>query len=175
VLAKLASLAELYIVSFADREVILRMLQLVGALHHFEEASEHVFGWEELRGKATKGELIASLMRERGWHRDEVLFLDDQVDNVRSALPFCRVFWACGEGLTEDELLSLRRCGGTSLEFATPGSIDRVVCQRDLDAASTSTWSNRSGVPCWSSDEEVETSLISVGKPGQKRVSWSLD
>jgi len=102
-----ASGAELHIVSFADRAVIVRALAILGALHFF---CDRIVGWQELGGAYTsKGPFIKSLMLEKEWKRDEVLFVDDQERNVEDVRGLCLTHQTWGCGLCAEELDELRR------------------------------------------------------------------
>ena len=98
-------MAELFIVSFADKDVITRVLELIGALRYFGAEGKHVYGWREVGGPtAGKGELLARLAHEKGWGPRDVLFLDDQVDNLRSVGSVSRSFWVRGKGLSIENI-----------------------------------------------------------------------
>lgn len=104
-LAALASRgAELHVVSFADREVVVRALAILGALHFF---CDRIVGWQELgglTGDACKASFIKELMVTRRWRRDEVLFVDDQEQNIRSAEGLCLTHLTRGRGLSIEEM-----------------------------------------------------------------------
>lgn len=94
--------AELHIVSYADREVIVRALAILGALHFF---CDRIVGWQELGGPmATKGAFIKELMARRSWQREEVLFVDDQDRNIREAAGLCLTHRTRGCGLSPIEM-----------------------------------------------------------------------
>ena len=38
---------ELFVVSFAEKECIMRALQLVGGLSHFGDCGERIYGWQD--------------------------------------------------------------------------------------------------------------------------------
>mmetsp|Transcript_55921 Transcript_55921/g.155943 ORF Transcript_55921/g.155943 Transcript_55921/m.155943 type:complete len:237 (-) Transcript_55921:96-806(-) len=139
--------AELFVVSFADREVILRTLDLVGGLRFFggDNADEKVYGWEQLGGPmASKGDFLKGLMQQRGWQHDEALFLDDQAENIRTVMPVCRAFWVRGrKGLSDAELRALQDCGGASMTCADGASVN--VSRREVDVASCATNSRSTG------------------------------
>lgn len=101
-----ASGAELHIVSLADRGYIVRALAILGALHFF---CNRIFGWEELGSSMSKAPFIKSLMEEKRWHRDEVLFVDDQEQNLQDARNLCLTQRTRGCGLCVEELYQLQR------------------------------------------------------------------
>lgn len=103
-----ASGAELHIVSLADRAVIVRALAILGALHFF---CDRIIGWQELGSSYTsKAPFIKSLMEERQWNRDEVLFVDDQERNVEDARGLCLTHRTWGRGgLCAEEFRELQR------------------------------------------------------------------
>lgn len=101
-----ASGAELHIVSLADRAVIVRALAILGALHFF---CDRIFGWEELGSPISKAPFIKSLMEEKRWHRDEVLFVDDQERNLEDVRSLCLTHRTRGCGLCVQELYELQK------------------------------------------------------------------
>eukprot|EP00930_Biecheleria_cincta_P007212 TRINITY_DN108398_c0_g1_i1.p1 TRINITY_DN108398_c0_g1~~TRINITY_DN108398_c0_g1_i1.p1 ORF type:complete len:234 (-),score=44.83 TRINITY_DN108398_c0_g1_i1:257-958(-) len=131
--------AELFIVSFAEKDTIVRTLTLLDALTFF--GAQNIFGWQEMGGPFTrKGEFVLQFMQDKGLQRTDVLFLDDQADNIRSVEPACVCYWVRGgKGLTDEELQKLQRDSG--LQLAQGSSFDAMnhSCQ---DVASDRT--NRS-------------------------------
>eukprot|EP00929_Paragymnodinium_shiwhaense_P025276 TRINITY_DN15335_c0_g1_i1.p1 TRINITY_DN15335_c0_g1~~TRINITY_DN15335_c0_g1_i1.p1 ORF type:complete len:208 (-),score=27.86 TRINITY_DN15335_c0_g1_i1:634-1257(-) len=105
---------ELYIVSFAEKDTIVRTLSLLGALSLFGEAN--IFGWQEMGGPfVSKGDFVGRFISGKGWPRKSVLFLDDQPDNIRSVEPFCACYLVHSKGLTEEDLLQLQEDSGVQL------------------------------------------------------------
>jgi FMN phosphatase YigB (HAD superfamily) len=99
--------AELHIVSLADRTVVVRALAMLGALHFF---CNRICGWEELGGMyASKAPFIKSLMEDKKWSRDEVLFIDDQEHNLEDTRGLCLTHHVRGSGLCLEELVELER------------------------------------------------------------------
>lgn len=101
-----ASGAELHIVSLCDRGVIVRALAILGALHFF---CDRIVGWEELNNYISKAPFIKSLMDSKQWHRDEVLFVDDQERNLEDVRGLCLTHRTWGRGLCVEELNELRK------------------------------------------------------------------
>lgn len=102
-----ASGAELHIVSLADRAIIVRALAILGALHFF---CDRISGWQELGSPYTsKAPFIKTLMEEKQWRRDEVLFIDDQERNLEDARGLCLTHRTRGRGLCLEELAELQR------------------------------------------------------------------
>lgn len=94
--------AELHVVSYADRELIVRALAILGALHFF---CDRIVGWQELGvGTWSKGAYIRELMESRSWGRDEVLFVDDQEKNIHGAKGLCLTHKVRGCGLSVGEM-----------------------------------------------------------------------
>jgi len=120
--------SQLFVASFAQKEKVTKSLELIGALAHFGDAAPgcQVFGGEELEGSC-KGDFLKRLAFEQGWKPEEVLFLDDQADNIRSAAGICQTFFVRGErGLSLRDLSELVDTGGSGLrglQFA--GSLAR--------------------------------------------------
>jgi len=112
--------SELYILSFAEKATIVRTLELIGALDFFGEAGSRVYGWEEFAlgfpPNGRKGTFLAQLVAHFSWRPEDVLFLDDQPENVRSAANACQAIWVRGStGMSERHLDSLCRTGGAGL------------------------------------------------------------
>jgi len=102
-----ASGVELHIVSLADRAMVVRALAILGALHFF---CDRISGWEEIGGLyASKAPFIKSLMEDKKWCRDEVLFIDDQERNVEDVRGLCLTHLTWGQGLCAEELIELER------------------------------------------------------------------
>jgi hypothetical protein len=102
-----ASGAELHIVSLADRMVIVRALAILGALHFF---CDRIIGWQELGSPYnSKAPYIKTLMEEKNWLHDEVLFVDDQERNLEEACGLCLTHRTWGRGLCVEELEQLQR------------------------------------------------------------------
>lgn len=82
---------QLFIVSIGYRQAFIPHLQTAGLLRFFPD--EQVFGQDSppLRSLGfVKGRLIAQIMAERGWGRDDVLFVDDTKDHIDRAADVCR-------------------------------------------------------------------------------------
>jgi phosphoglycolate phosphatase-like HAD superfamily hydrolase len=124
-LAKLG--AELHVVSYADRRLIVRAFAVLGALHFF---CDRIAGYEEIGWpSATKGTYIRGLMERRDWHRDEVLFVDDQEANVEDAAGICQTYLTGGCGLTLAEMDALVRQASASTTYDSVTS-DQTLCER---------------------------------------------
>jgi hypothetical protein len=112
---------KLFIVSYAEKAVITRTLELVGASQFFDNG-DHIYGWQELSVNHgcradSKGEFIATLLETRGISPEAAIFFDDEADNIRSVSSRCRCFWIRAKlGLAEDELRLLRDHGGNGLQ-----------------------------------------------------------
>lgn len=93
---------ELHIVSYAEREVIVRSLTVLGLIHFF---GDRILGWKELGSPwATKGAFISHLLAQKSWTKQQVLFVDDQERNIVEALPICLTHRPQGQGLSEAEM-----------------------------------------------------------------------
>jgi len=134
--------SQLFVASFATKETVTKSLELIGALEHFGDAASgcQVFGWDELGGPC-KGDFLKRLALERGWKPEEVLFLDDQADNIRSAAGICQTFFVRGErGLSIRNFRELVDSGGLGLfDLQFAGSL------ADKDAMATTNGDETSG------------------------------
>jgi len=168
---------ELFVASFADRDMVVKVLEMIGGLRYFgaepaevESFRAHIFGRQELGGPfAKKGDFLQWLLRERGWRHGEVLFLDDQADNVRSARPVCLTHWVRrAQGLSSEELELLRTTGGAGvLNFAeqSPGG---PCTEHDTDMSSNATeWSCSSfpGLPSPDNKQALQAEAAQEGSP----------
>mmetsp|Transcript_79651 Transcript_79651/g.247370 ORF Transcript_79651/g.247370 Transcript_79651/m.247370 type:complete len:234 (-) Transcript_79651:46-747(-) len=148
---------ELFVLSYAPRKIVARALELVGALRHFgQPPEERLFGYEALEAYADKGRFLAGLLEQRCWRREEVLFLDDQPDNVRPARLVCQAYWVRGgRGLGLRELGALRASGGAELVGAKGEELARHKEEVEV-AASDATERSRSSLPSIPSSEDGE-------------------
>lgn len=137
---------ELFIVSFAEKDTIVRTLTLLDGLSIF--GSENIFGWQEMGGPfVKKGQFVTRFMQDRAWNRADVLFVDDQPDNIRSVEPACLCYWVRnGRGLTEDEFRQLQQDSGIQLAYgfqaATMQKHEDVRSDRTNQSARSSLNSN---------------------------------
>mmetsp|Transcript_108431 Transcript_108431/g.192050 ORF Transcript_108431/g.192050 Transcript_108431/m.192050 type:complete len:206 (+) Transcript_108431:1-618(+) len=124
---------ELHIVSFADRQLIERALTALDLQRFF---GERITGSHELDGTSltAKGQFIRSLMELRSWRREEVLFVDDQAMNLRSADGLCLLHWVRGRGLSVDDMIAIEclacRAAIADDQFATAGGEQPNVRKR---------------------------------------------
>mmetsp|Transcript_23925 Transcript_23925/g.60807 ORF Transcript_23925/g.60807 Transcript_23925/m.60807 type:complete len:189 (-) Transcript_23925:34-600(-) len=109
-----AASVELFIVSIGYKAAFVPHLQSVGLLAFFEP--ERLYGQDSPELRATgfvKGELIAQIMRARGWAHEDVLFVDDSLAHIEKARRVCRTLHVTGKGGMEAaELAEIRRAGG---------------------------------------------------------------
>eukprot|EP00746_Dinoflagellata_sp_MGD_P135127 gnl/MRDRNA2_/MRDRNA2_69048_c0_seq1.p1 gnl/MRDRNA2_/MRDRNA2_69048_c0~~gnl/MRDRNA2_/MRDRNA2_69048_c0_seq1.p1 ORF type:complete len:217 (+),score=43.03 gnl/MRDRNA2_/MRDRNA2_69048_c0_seq1:47-697(+) len=92
----------LYVLSFADKDLIEKCLELLGTGRFFEN---RVFGWREMGGaNAMKASFIRQLAEAQKWQDGEVLFVDDQLRNLQNTEPLCRRLCPKGKGLTVEEV-----------------------------------------------------------------------
>jgi beta-phosphoglucomutase-like phosphatase (HAD superfamily) len=104
--------AELHVVSYADRQIIVRGLAILGAIHFF---CDRIAGYEEVGWPlVTKGTYIRRLMDRMGWRPNEVLFVDDQEANVQDASGICRTYLTRGCGLSLHEMDDLLRLASST-------------------------------------------------------------
>uniref|UniRef100_A0A7S4PVG7 FCP1 homology domain-containing protein n=1 Tax=Alexandrium monilatum TaxID=311494 RepID=A0A7S4PVG7_9DINO len=159
---------ELFVASFADKELIVRVLELLNCLHHFgalrrgEPPAARLFGWREIGGPlTTKGQFLQRLLAERGWRHEEVLFIDDQADNIRSARPVCRTFWVrSAQGLSMEDLEQLRSTGGAGLSLLEPS--ERLQSIPAENASGATEDGRRSSLAQLSSEGEGEAGSLTT-------------
>ncbi|CAK0891420.1 unnamed protein product, partial [Prorocentrum cordatum] len=100
--------------------VIVRALAILGALHFF---CDRIFGWEELAFRHSKAAFVRDLLQRRGWHREEVIFVDDQPRNVEEVGGHCVARRTRGVGLSSEEMQELAELavgGGAGVGTAPP-------------------------------------------------------
>ncbi|CAE8582897.1 unnamed protein product [Polarella glacialis] len=120
---ELASLGvELHIVSFAQRDNIIRALSLLGMIHFF---GDRIVGWQELGGPSKAG-FIQRLMEERRWAKDQVLFVDDQARNIHEASLLCLTKKSGESGLDEGEMDEIRNTARGSTSSSASGGFGRA-------------------------------------------------
>mmetsp|Transcript_16053 Transcript_16053/g.37875 ORF Transcript_16053/g.37875 Transcript_16053/m.37875 type:complete len:258 (+) Transcript_16053:116-889(+) len=111
---------ELHIVSMADRDVIVRALSVLGAIHFFRH---RIAGWQDLGDADTKQLYIRDLMTERGWNRHEVLFIDDQERNIEELDAVCLTHRTGPRGMNVDEMDALAQvAAGSPIGLLTKAS-----------------------------------------------------
>mmetsp|Transcript_118592 Transcript_118592/g.382888 ORF Transcript_118592/g.382888 Transcript_118592/m.382888 type:complete len:447 (+) Transcript_118592:73-1413(+) len=141
---------ELFIVSIGFRDsCIIPHLRAVGLAKFF--LAENIYGQdsEALRSREfAKGRLIASLMTERGWEPNEVLFIDDSARHVEGAASVCEVLKVSGRGLSEAELEAIA-----------------VICQEGHVASDGHVVSAAGATVPWRlrADEGVPEAVVAVG------------
>lgn len=151
---------ELFILSFADRQVILRALELVDALRFFAGeglSAERIYGWEDFGdafgGQDNKKNFLGELLQRRRWRHEEVLFVDDQKNNVEAAKGVCRTYRVLGgRGLRETELSALSAGGAAGL-LALQGQGEEEE-DEDMDSNASAKRSRGSSLASFSSAEE---------------------
>lgn len=138
---------ELLVLSFAEKAIIVRALDLLGGLHNFDNGAG-IYGWQEIGGPfVQKSELLENILRRRGWQQHDVLFVDDQHRNLLSAVAICKTYWVLGHGLSLDELTMLRDTGGSGLvqsgdavlaSEGAPSDADSIASEMSCSCASLS-------------------------------------
>lgn len=131
---------ELFVLSFAEKAIIARALDLLGVLQYFDDGAG-IYGWQEIGGPfVQKSSFLEHILRSRGWQQNDVLLVDDQHRNLLPATCISKTYWVLGHGLSVGELTTLRDTGGSGLSLSN----DAVLASEGATCGAESLASERS-------------------------------
>lgn len=134
---------ELFVLSFAEKAIVARTLELLGGLQYFDNGAG-IYGWQEIGGPfVPKSACLENILRSRGWQQNDVLLVDDQHRNLLSAAAcMSKTYWVRGHGLSVGELTTIRDTGGSGLLLSN----DAVLASEGDAESSVSSGSNVSSL-----------------------------